>query len=181
MITTDYNLKSLFFDRPRVRRSIDDGRRRALSKIGAFVRRRARSQLRIRKRVSSPGESPSIHSRDKIATLKNIWFAFVPDRQSTIIGPVALNQVNYADGARIPLPALMEFGGEATIREEQRIRTSNPGKWFRRDLRRSVNEDKRYRTRRAQYAARPFMGPALQKEIEAGTIIDAFAGVVVPN
>ena len=34
-----------------------------------------------------------------------------------------------------------------------------------------MNPNKEYRVRRARYAKRPFMGPALQAEVNAGTII----------
>ncbi len=41
-----------------------------------------------------------------------------------------------------------------------------------------MNPEKRYRSRRAEYAARPFMGPALAAELDAGTIPQAYAGTI---
>lgn len=167
-----------FFDKPAVLKAIDKGERKALSKIGAFIRRRARSQLRKRKRVSLAGESPSVHSGDKVASLRNILFSFQPEAHSVIAGPVGLNKVNMTDTGSKTIPELMEFGGSVTIREEQYKDTPNRDIWFRQDLRRNRADWKRYRIRRAEYAARPFMGPALEKEVEAGTIAAAYMGVV---
>ncbi len=106
MITTSFEMVEFFFDRPAITNSIDRAERKALSRIGAFVRRRARSSLRIRKRVSMPGETPSIRSRDKAASLKNILFAFQPATHSVLIGPVGLNQLT--DGRTVP--EIHEFG-----------------------------------------------------------------------
>jgi hypothetical protein len=63
-----------------------------------------------------------------------IWFAYDPVHRSVVIGPA-----RFREGEA---PALLEFGGEVT-------RTSN---------------GKRRGQRVATYKARPFMGPALEKE-----------------
>src|SRR5690242_12299768 len=88
------HLRDLFFDRKAVVDATTVAERKALSRIGAFVRRRARSSLRRRKRVSRPGEPPSVHSKDDTANLKNILFAYEPSHRRVVIGPVGLNQVN---------------------------------------------------------------------------------------
>jgi hypothetical protein len=178
MISTNFKMVELFFDRPAVANAINKAERKALSKIGAFIRRRARSSLRFRKRVSLPGETPSVHSRDKVASLKTILFAFQPATHSVLIGPVGLNQVNNTGDGSKTVPEIHEFGGAVTIREEQFRFTANRDRWFRRDARQRSSDDKRYRTRRAEYAARPFMGPALEAEAAAGTIPEAYAGTV---
>ena len=178
MISTTFEMAELFFDRPAVTSAITKAERKSLSKIGAFIRRRARSSLRRRKRTSSPGEPPSVHSKDGRATLKNILFAFNPATRSVVIGPVGLNQVNNTDAGRQTIPQIMEFGGTVAIREEQYIFTNRPDLWRRRDTRASASSRKRYRTRRATYEPRPFMGPALAAEVAAGTIPDAWAAAV---
>lgn len=154
-----------FFDRVAVTTAMDRANAKALSRVGAFVRRRARSSIRRRKSVSQPGKPPSAHSSDSVATLKNILFVFDRVNESVIIGPVKLNQFNRdaRTGSNLPLPQLMEFGGTIAIDEEQYKNDPN-GRWFRRDRRQSPRPWKRYRTRRATYAPRPFMGPALAAE-----------------
>jgi hypothetical protein len=111
-----------------------------LSRAGSFIRTSARSSLRRRKRSSPPGEPPSVHSRDRVATLKNIWFVFDPGARSVVVGPLKLSGSRLEGGDRATVPALHELGGSAFV-------------------------GKRQRRRRARYAPRPFMGPAMEREL----------------
>lgn len=147
MMVMHTEMKKLFFDQRAVIRAMDAKERRALIRVGSFIRRRARSSLRRRKKASAAGSPPSVHSRDKFATLKNILFAYDPGAKSVIVGPVGLTRKRISGSVRT-VPALMEFGGTATQNH-----------------------------RRRKYPARSFMGPALEAEERAGTILDAFAGV----
>jgi hypothetical protein len=163
--------KQLFFDRRLVKRRISKANRKALSKAGAFIRRRARSSLRRRKGVSSPGRPPSVHSSDSVATLKNILFAYEPQSESLVVGPVRLNQQALL-GPQLgstTVPQLHEFGGRVRIRE---VKVGN--RWF--SGVRRVRPGQPIRVRSARYAERPFMGPAL--EAEKDNIPDAWAGTV---
>lgn len=130
-------VKNLFFDRAMVVREVGKMNAKALGKAGAFVRRRARSSLRRRKAVSSPGSPPSVHSSDSVATLKNILFAYDRANQSVIIGPVKLNlhsivrsgigpaaQNILASGA---VPGTLEHGGLIGVRKEK----DDQGNWVR--------------------------------------------------
>src|SRR5690242_5646943 len=90
-VGVEFKQKRLFFDRALVRREIGAANAAALSRHGAFVQRRARSSLRRRKAPSLPGMPPSVHTSDNYATLKNIWFAYDPARQSVVVGPLRLN------------------------------------------------------------------------------------------
>jgi len=47
--------KQGFFSREKVKRSVDAGTRKVLSKFGAFVRQRAKTSIRKRKGTSPPG------------------------------------------------------------------------------------------------------------------------------
>jgi hypothetical protein len=123
-----------FFDRAKVMSAIDPATRRVLSGFGAFVRRRARSSIRTRKRISTPGAPPSSHT----GLLKQfIYFSFDAASRSVVIGPAKLNKPGDM--------AVLEHGGDTTLRRR--------GKSF-----------------RAHYEARPFMQPAFDAEIAAGTI-----------
>jgi hypothetical protein len=96
--TVSLKIVDAFFDRPAVLDRMDPRNGpRALAKAGAFVRRRAISRLRRRKRYSRPGESPSIRSTDRVANLRNILFGF-DGRYTVVIGPVGLNQKQYVAG-----------------------------------------------------------------------------------
>lgn len=165
-------MKDFFFDRASVIDKMGKANARALSKAGAFIRRRARSSIRRRKGISKPGQAPSAHSTDAVATLKNILFASERQGQSLVVGPVKLNQFNESlSGGSVSIPALMEFGGTVSIVEKS---TDRGKTWRRADLRRNRRSWEQFRKRRAAYAARPFMGPALEQE--ADNIPEAWAG-----
>lgn len=77
-------LKKFFFDKPAVTSKVDAGKRKALSKFGAFVRQRSRTSIRKRKGTSQPGSPPFSHT-DRVRSA--IVFAFDPDSESVVIGP----------------------------------------------------------------------------------------------
>lgn len=166
-----FAMKRAFFDTKLVERALGKARMEALSKAGAFVRKRARSSLRRRKKPSSPGSPPSVHSKDSVASLKTILFAWDSSIDGVIVGPVALNQANdMASGARTTVPALHEHGGTAVILEERWVSTTGRGAtpWRRVDRRRRARLRPGWkheaRRRRANYPKRPFMRPALAEE-----------------
>lgn len=164
-------MKDVFFDRAAVKNRMTKANRKALSKAGAFIRRRARSSLRRRKKSSPPGQPPSVHTNDRVATLKNILFAYDPHNESLVVGPVKLDQKTLL-GPQIgnaTVPQIQEFGARVKIREVK------VGKGWRSGKRR-VRPGQPVRVRAAVYAERPFMGPAL--EAEKDHIPDAWSGSV---
>lgn len=98
-------VRSAFFDSPAVLAKVAAGKRRGLSKFGAFVRRRSRSSIRKRKASSPPGQPPSSHA----GQLRLIFFAWDQSAESVVVGPVSTE-----GGGRAP--QLLEFGGTATRR-----------------------------------------------------------------
>ena len=81
--------KGLFFDSRAVLSRTDRATRRVLSRFGAFVRQRARSSIRKRRRISRPGEPPSSH----VGLVRRfLFFVFEPSRSSVVIGPAQLNR-----------------------------------------------------------------------------------------
>jgi len=132
------NIKKLFFDRKAVTGKVDRATRMVLSRFGAFVRRAARSSIRERRRVSSPGQPPSSHTG---LLKKFIFFGYEPARRNVVIGPAKLNQ-KIGDA-----PHALERGGTSTL-----LRQGFGGQAVRR------------KKRRVKIKARPFMGPAFDKE-----------------
>lgn len=129
--------KRMFFDSAAVTRGVDRTTRRVFSKFGAYVRRSAKSSIRKRKRTSASGKPPSSH----LGLLKKmIYFSYDRGEDSVVIGPQALHGKHYRDA----LPAL-EYGGMYT----REVRDRKTRRWSR---------------RRVRYKARPFMGPAFEKE-----------------
>jgi hypothetical protein len=104
-----------FFDRAKVKRSVDAATRRVLSKFGAFVRQRARTSIRRRKGTSPPGSPPYSH----VGLLRRfILFAYDADRKSVVIGPTLTKEGSEA-------PRLLEYGGDTVVEVEgkrQRLR-----------------------------------------------------------
>jgi len=97
--------KGSFFDRGKVKRSVDAGTRRVLSKFGAFVRQRARTSIRKRKGTSPPESPPYSH----VGLLRKfILFAYDDQRRSVVIGPTLTKEWSEA-------PRLLEHGGEADL------------------------------------------------------------------
>ncbi len=173
--TVTGKVKDMFFDRARVINTIRAEDRRRLSKIGAYVRQRARTDVLKRppksKRSlfppSAPGSPPHVHSNDSFATLRNILFALNSDWESVIIGPRGVPSLKLSGASRPTVPALMEFGGKATITE-----TLLNGEWVPGNRTTGDAETAETRKRRVSYPKRPFMSVALQREVAAGTIPD---------
>jgi hypothetical protein len=177
MFDVSYKLTDFFFDKKEVQDRLSVAERKAMSKIGTYIRRAARSSIRKRKAASDPGSPPSAHSSDKVASIRNILFAYSPAEHSVIVGPVKLNQVtmDWIAWSRTTVPKLLEFGGVQTIFEERWKSTATKEyNWWRRDFRRKISDRKEYRSRRAVYQPRPFMGPALEQERKSAKLIQAW-------
>jgi len=129
----------MFFDKKKIVDAVDKATRKVLAKFGAFVRQAAKSSIRTRKRISQPGQPPSSHA----GTLKRlIFFGYDADRRSVVIGPMPFRKAE--------APALLEQDHVAgTTRTVVRTVKSKRGGTQR---------------RRMVYRARPFMGPAFEKE-----------------
>lgn len=104
-------IKRNFFDRDAVTKSMDKATKKALSKFGAFVRRRAQSSIRTRKKISEPGSPPSGHA----GNLKRlIYFSYDPQQKSVVTGPTPFG-VGEA-------PRLLEMGGVSVFGKRYRPR-----------------------------------------------------------
>lgn len=141
MFNVSLEIKDMFFDRQRVLLAVKADNAKKLSKAGAFIKTRARSSLRRRKKSAAAGQPPFVHSNDRRANLKFILFGLNKDWESVAIGPVGLSTHRLRGSSAATVPELMERGGTA----------KNNGK-------------------RQRYAKHPFMGPALETEAKAGTL-----------
>lgn len=172
------NIKKFFFDRAVVVRAMDKVTRGALSKAGSFVRRRAQTSMGYRK----PGGPPSPPGSPPFARRggggkgkgrgpllrKFLYFGYDPSTHSVVVGPVRLG--------RSDAPTIEEFGGttirQKIVRVATRKATPTQSAAFRRKIKLGqIKTSKAPRkTYVATYPARPFMGPALKKEVAAGNI-----------
>jgi ferric-dicitrate binding protein FerR (iron transport regulator) len=95
-----------FFDRKAVRDETSKRTRRALSRMGAFVRRTAQQSMRRRKGRSPAGTPPSKHERPWLSKL--LFFSWDRSTQTVVVGPVPFGDGN--------APAANEHGGAAAVR-----------------------------------------------------------------
>ena len=163
--------KRYFFDRDAVQRAVDRMAVRRLSMYGAFVRRRARSSIRKRKKASKPGQPPSSH----VGLLKDfLFFAYDPATKSVVIGPALLNQKLRGDATRPAsgtVPEALEYGADLLVTELQ----LSGGGWKRSDLLpRGDRKGRNKRVRTASLAERPYMRPAGEAERSNPKLIELF-------
>lgn len=115
------SVKKFFLDSAAVRDALSAGERRALSKFGAFVRRRAKSSIRYKTGTSAPGKPPHAHKSErftresrnkKLGTTTRrassplrelIFFSYDPNTKSVVIGPAL-------GGPRTGAPEKLELG-----------------------------------------------------------------------
>lgn len=134
--------KEGFFDRKKILDAVDKATVQVLSKFGAFVMTRAKSSIRKRKKASAPGSPPSSH----VGTLKRlIFFGFDLSTRSEVIGPILSDRPTGA-------PETLEYGGSADLVEM--LWKTRKGKHVREKTEKTVD-----------VKARPFMHPALAKEL----------------
>ena len=128
-------MQSHFFDSAKVISAAGRAKRKVLSKFGAFVRRTAKSSIRKRKKTSSPGSPPT----NRTGLLKKfIFFGYIPESQSVVVGPIKLN-------SKIgETPRVLEFGGKTTV------------------VKRGAKSKSK---KTVSIAARPYMNPAMNKEL----------------
>ena len=106
-IRIDYNsMRSIFFDREKVTKTVDARTKKVLAKFGSYVRQTSRESIRNRKGSSKPGRPPFSHT----GTLKKfIFFGCDAMRRSVVIGPVT------APGKSGKAPTALEHGTSVTL------------------------------------------------------------------
>ncbi|MEZ6233406.1 MAG: hypothetical protein R3B68_04380 [Phycisphaerales bacterium] len=107
----DFRIKSLFFDRPAVTRSVDGAKRRVLSKAGAFIRTAARTSIRKRKGSAAPGKPPHSHEG---SLRRLIFFGYYRANDSVVVGPVGFK--------KSVAPRALEHGGATVVVARRRGR-----------------------------------------------------------
>lgn len=159
---------SQFFSAARVLKRLDDATLRVLRYAGGYVRKVARNSIKRKPydKYSSPGSPPFSHE----GSLKDRLFFGLDGERSVVIGPDA----TFGSMQRPGVPELLEFGG--TVPGRGQLIATDSGTT--RDEKGRFVSGKRFvkADRPIRYAARPYMGPALEKGSEK--FPDLFAGQV---
>lgn len=179
MTTVTAQIQQRFFDRDKVIQQLGRDNVRKLSRMGAFVRRRARTDVLRRapgrrgkrgkgERRSSPaGQPPLVHSRSNHATLRNIQFGLGNDNASVSIGPLFVPSLRPKGSSARTIPELLTKGGSARVEQH----SFDGEQWQLGNLPQAPH----HRSVNARYEARPFMSVALDREIKAGTVADVWS------
>jgi len=146
--------KTRFFrDLDKIQNATERAAKRSLSRFGAFVRTRARSSMRRRKKASAAGQPPSAH----VGLIKQfLFFAYEPRDKNVVIGPALLGGKSRSGQT---VPELQEYGGETQVQEAQLSGDLWVGQG------RVKIDGRPVRLRRAKYPERPYMRPAWEAEL----------------
>lgn len=177
MIQFSQAAKNYFFDRDKVLGMVDKAEGIAMNKVGGRIRLTAMRSMRSQKKpkkgplirkASAPGKPPRRHT-DLGKGLTRIWYTYDPKRHRVVIGPMKFNWSVYPEAT---VPELHEFGGSVTVSEVEYTINTNAGRenvWVavaKRRLAKATKEGRPIRRRKAKYPARPFMRPALEKNMQ---------------
>lgn len=177
------------FDRLAVMKSIDEARERAGMKIGAFVRRSAKTKLNKsgrRNGPSKPGEAPRKHRGD---LRELVTFGLDQATKKVVVGPLPFNAVYFGDDGRPvrgTVPSVLEYGGSISIAEEkypdwiikEAEKRGLPGREWRRIDQRKNRTNWPKRIRKVDIAARPYMLPSLMENVENGKLAQAWENIL---
>ncbi len=177
MFQLTFEAKRFFFDPLAVQDRLSKREARAMSKIGAFIRRDARQSIKRRKSVSPPGSPPSAHSPDP--SLKTILFAYEPSKHTVVVGPVLLR------GRGRKRKFFLENVASRKRDSQGRFQRSEQGVWIANieidgtspalhefgGTGRATIDDQPVTLK---WEPRPFMGPALNRQTKNSKLIDAW-------
>lgn len=153
-----------FFTSELVLKNMDAAKRKALSKAGAFVRKRSRSSIKRRKTASKPGNPPHAHQ----GAIKLIYFAYDQASDSVVIGPIPFAGV-MAPGI---VTGTLEKGGAIAVKQRvpmaqaRKARSPRQAEAYKRKLQDGTAQASHTRTvtKLINIEARPYMLPALESE-----------------
>ena len=114
-VKVDVAFKRFFYDREQVKKKLGRKRLKALRRAGLTVRKAARRRLKRRKRVSRPGQAPSVRSSHPFATLKNIQAGFDTFAEASVVGAIGFGDLSD------PVPGRLEHGATVNRKNDRRV------------------------------------------------------------
>ena len=116
-------LKRFAINRANISNARARGERKAFFRQGGYLRRVIRNKVRKRSENNPAPAPPGIWSTGNQKTLKYVRFMYEANRNSMVVGPVRVSNVEGPGGQAITtVPELMEYGGTAKA-----VYYQNPG------------------------------------------------------
>jgi hypothetical protein len=182
--------KDAFFTSEAIQKIIGPAEKKALGKMGGYVRRAAKNSLKYAEQPSSPGKPPTVHqyfARNKtnrktgavtsqqVSPLRElIFYAFDASTRSTVVGPALFTRSTRSTRSTKTVPGTLEKGGSVTTSRQIAITKGSKRKMgfiqkqvYLRKLRAGQIEKPPTQTAvdTKRYAPRPFMAPALNRSL----------------
>lgn len=182
------SFKDAFFTSPAVAKLLAPQEKKALGRMGGYVRRTAKNSLRYRDGASQPGSPPHVHryfTRQKtnrktgevkaqqVSPLRElIFYAFDASKRSTVVGPAIFGGASRKTKGSGPVPGILERGGTVTrvietpVRKFGRKATPRQRESFLRLVKEyGYPRETRTTVVTKQIRPRPTMGPALTRSL----------------
>ncbi len=130
-VSTVQDFKDAFFTSEIVQSILGPAEKRALGKMGGYVRRVARNSLKYGETSSAPGKPPTVHqfftrrkvnrktgavTAQSVSPLKELLFyAFDATARSTVVGPAIFGSSARQTKDAKPIPGTIEKGGAVSL------------------------------------------------------------------
>lgn len=150
MIEPTFKITGLQFNTRPLNDAVDAGTKKSM--VGSLMAYRERliAQFQFGSKPSSPGQSPTVHSRNRYANLRNVLFSYDEKTKTGVAGSIRLSK------SRSAVPGILEHGGTVTIPGRKR-KDGSVGK-----------------SRTIRIARRPAASVALGKSVKSGAILGPF-------
>lgn len=158
-----------------VKRLLDDATIGPMNRIGGFIRLTAARSMRNKRypQTAAAGEPPYSH----LGLIKRLMaYSYDPSAGSLIAGPMAINTPS--DSGEFTVPQLLEFGGRHRIREKRTFFALPKGTTKVKKKKGRIQNTVRVTLKEGtyvEYPPHPFMGPALEKAMQADKLRQAWS------
>ena len=171
--------KHYFFDKDIIVRKLTHAEREALAKHGASIRKEAKSSMKTKPIDvhAEPGNPPFRHNVTGALLWRHLYFSYNPQTSSVIVGPEKLS------GKKGDAPHVMEYGDYQTTKPiglNRKVfqRVERMGKLAKRRFWKEYRESRKQAGKNEFVEARPYMRPALAKEMHTARLHEVWANIV---
>ena len=171
--------KHYFFDKEIIKRKLTKAERKALSRHGASIRKEAKSSMKTKPigQHSPPGQPPFRHNVTGALLWRHLYFLYNPQSSSVIVGPEKLS------GHKGDAPHTQEYGNYTITRPiglNRKVlkRVQRMGRLGKKKFWKEYWESAKDAGRNVFTEARPYMRPALAKEMHTARLSEVWSNIV---